>query len=211
RASDAARRPARRGRDARGGRPVRRRGPGARRVRDAGGGGDPVWPGRTRAPRPRPGRRDPARGGAARRGRAAAVGDGAGCPPAAAPAGPGRRRVRGHLGAAPGRRLVTARLAAALDAAVRWMTDAPHATRGVALTRILLGAGTGAYVAVNLPDRHALWGAGARWAEPVGGFALTSGPALTAGAWRCSSSRPWSPSAGTRGGRCRSCSSAGPG
>lgn len=76
---------------------------------------------------------------------------------------------------------MTARLAAALDAVVRWMTDAPHATRGVALTRVLLGVGTGAYVAVNFAYRHLLWGAGARWAEPVGGFALTSGPALTAG------------------------------
>lgn len=67
-----------------------------------------------------------------------------------------------------------------LDRGVHWMTSSPHATHGVGLARIVLGLGIAGYVAVNLPARHALWGAGARWTTPLGGHALTSGPLLTA-------------------------------
>lgn len=68
-----------------------------------------------------------------------------------------------------------------LESGVRWMTLTAHATYGVALMRIAFGLGIGGYVAVNFPARHALWGAGARWTTPLGGHALTSGLALTAG------------------------------
>ncbi|MCP2267437.1 HTTM domain-containing protein [Promicromonospora thailandica] len=63
-----------------------------------------------------------------------------------------------------------------LDAGVRWMTRERHATYGLALTRILLGLGTGAYVAANLADRAALWGDGARWTTPAGGQPLPDLP-----------------------------------
>ncbi|MFC8800755.1 HTTM domain-containing protein [Promicromonospora sp. NPDC057138] len=68
-----------------------------------------------------------------------------------------------------------------LESGVRWMTLSAHATYGVALTRVALGVGVGAYVAVNFPARHALWGTGARWTTPLGGHALTSDLALTVG------------------------------
>jgi hypothetical protein len=68
-----------------------------------------------------------------------------------------------------------------LESGVRWMTLSAHATYGVALMRIAFGLGIGAYVAVNYPARHALWGTGARWTTPLGGHALTSGLALTVG------------------------------
>lgn len=68
-----------------------------------------------------------------------------------------------------------------LDAGVRWMTVRAHATYGVALMRIVLGLGIAGYLAVNFPDRQALWGTGARWTTPLGGHALAAGPLLTAG------------------------------
>ncbi|WP_423463621.1 HTTM domain-containing protein [Promicromonospora sp. MS192] len=67
-----------------------------------------------------------------------------------------------------------------LDAVVRWSTRSARATHGIALTRIVLGLAVGAYVAVNVPARHALWGAGARWTTPLGGQVLATGPVLTA-------------------------------
>jgi hypothetical protein len=70
-------------------------------------------------------------------------------------------------------------LASLLDDGVRWMTASAHATYGVALMRITFGLGIGGYVAVNLSARDALWGAGARWATPLGGQALPGGLLLT--------------------------------
>jgi hypothetical protein len=68
-----------------------------------------------------------------------------------------------------------------LEPGVRWMTRSAHATYGVALMRMALGLGVGGYVAVNFPGRQALWGSAARWTTPLGGRALNSDLALTAG------------------------------
>ncbi len=48
-----------------------------------------------------------------------------------------------------------------------WLTVRPHATRGLAVTRIVLGLIVWTQVLVNWPDRHYTWGDGAAWTSPV--------------------------------------------
>lgn len=48
-----------------------------------------------------------------------------------------------------------------------WLTDRPHATRGVAVTRMVLGLIVWTQLVVNWSDRHYTWGDGAQWTEPV--------------------------------------------
>lgn len=54
-----------------------------------------------------------------------------------------------------------------LDVALRWLTDRPHATRGLSVTRIVLGFIVSTQLMLNWPDRSYTWGDGARWTEPI--------------------------------------------
>lgn len=48
-----------------------------------------------------------------------------------------------------------------------WLTGRRHATRGLAITRIVLGAIVWTQLVVNWPDRSYTWGDGAAWTSPV--------------------------------------------
>lgn len=54
-----------------------------------------------------------------------------------------------------------------LDRAWDWLTARPHATRGLAVTRIVLGLIVWTQMLVNWPDRHYTWGDGAAWTSSV--------------------------------------------
>lgn len=56
---------------------------------------------------------------------------------------------------------------AGLDRAWDWLTVRPHATRGLAVTRIVLGLIVWTQMIVNWPDRHYTWGDGAAWTSSV--------------------------------------------
>ena len=49
----------------------------------------------------------------------------------------------------------------------RWLTERRHATRGLAVTRVVLGFIVWSQLLVNAPDRHYTWGDGAEWTAPV--------------------------------------------
>lgn len=53
------------------------------------------------------------------------------------------------------------------DAAYEWLTLTRHASRGLAVTRIVLGFIIASQLAVNWPDRSYTWGEGAGWATSV--------------------------------------------
>lgn len=48
-----------------------------------------------------------------------------------------------------------------------WLTERPHATRGVAVTRMVLGLIVWTQLVVNWADRHYTWGDGAEWTEEI--------------------------------------------
>lgn len=52
-------------------------------------------------------------------------------------------------------------------AALAWLTERRHATRGLAVTRIVLGLIVWTQLLANWPDRHYTWGDGAAWTGPV--------------------------------------------
>lgn len=56
---------------------------------------------------------------------------------------------------------------AGLDKVWDWLTGRPHATRGLAVTRIVLGFIVWTQMVVNWPDRHYTWGDGAAWTSSV--------------------------------------------
>jgi hypothetical protein len=54
-----------------------------------------------------------------------------------------------------------------LERAWAWLTARRHATRGLAVTRIVLGFVVWTQMVVNWPDRSYTWGDGADWTSPV--------------------------------------------
>ena len=54
-----------------------------------------------------------------------------------------------------------------LDRAWTWLTGSAHATRGLAVTRVVLGLIVWSQLVANWSDRHYTWGDGASWADPV--------------------------------------------
>lgn len=56
-----------------------------------------------------------------------------------------------------------------LDVALAWLTETAHATRGLSVTRIVLGFIVASQLIVNWPDRSYTWGDGAGWTDPLRG------------------------------------------
>lgn len=54
-----------------------------------------------------------------------------------------------------------------VDVALAWLTERPHATRGLSVTRIVLGFIVSTQLMLNWSDRSYTWGDGARWTEPI--------------------------------------------
>lgn len=60
-------------------------------------------------------------------------------------------------------------MTAGLDAAWGWLTTRRHATRGLAVTRVVLGFIVWTQLLVNWSDRHYTWGDGAAWTSSIRG------------------------------------------